>query len=115
MLETRIKLIEDRPDRIVIGESLRPWQWGGLGFSPVQVALLLLFPFILMVKGTRKVAFDAAYQTVTADSRILFARRQKHVQFSDIENILLSPRRVTLVVGGTGTGRHTAGDVSTPV
>lgn len=95
MLETKIKVIEDRPDHILIKESLRPWQWGGLSFGPAQISAVLVYLVNLVVKGTRKIVFEGAYQAVTINSRTLFSRKQKQVQFAEIENVSLSLQKMT--------------------
>ncbi len=115
MLETKIKLLEDRPDRIAITEIIRPWQWGGPAFSPVQIVLVLLFPVMLILKGSRKVVFDRAYQSVTIDCGILFLRQRKQVQFAAVGNILLPLREVTRVVTGGSPSHQGMGDIGLPV
>jgi len=95
MLETKIVLLEDKPNLIVIKESQRPWQWGGFSFNLASVTSILVFLVMLVVKGNIKISFERAFQTVTLHSRVLFSRKKKTVQFAEIENISLSPGKMT--------------------
>jgi hypothetical protein len=95
MLETKIRLLEDRPDLIVIKESFRPWEWGGFSFNLASITSILVFLVMMVGKGNSKVLFERAYQAVTLNSGILFSRKQKTVQFAEIEKISLSPCKMT--------------------
>ena len=95
MLETKIKVLEDRPDLIVIKESFKPWQWGGFSFNLASITSILVFLIMLIVKGNIKIAFERAYQSVNLNSRMLFSRKQKTVQFAEIENVSLFSSKAT--------------------
>jgi hypothetical protein len=111
LLETKIKLIIDKPDRIVINESLNPWRWGGLDFNIAQLALVLIYPFILLGRSSTKIVLDCAFGSVTIESRLLFSHRKRQVPFSDIVNVSLSRRGVTHLAGPGSTDNP---GISTP-
>lgn len=109
LLETKVTIIEDRPDRMVISESFKPQRWGGFGLRAEDFLLLVLYPFIRLVWGARKVSFDRAYQHVRIQNRFLFSGKVTEVPFSDIERFAFTPREKTVSAGGSG--RQGPGDV----
>lgn len=109
MLETRIKILEDRPDRIVVRQSLRPWQWGGPGVLAMLLSPLLISLIWLAID--KKIVCDKFYQSVIVNNRFLVFQRRKEIPFSEIKSIILLPRVVTRVAGGSGRG----GEGSWPV
>ncbi|MBN2238158.1 MAG: hypothetical protein JW712_00150 [Dehalococcoidales bacterium] len=106
MLETRIKIIENRPDRLVYTESVKPWPWGGFSLDPSQVIMLVAYPFIKAVKGSNRVSIDTAYQSMTIESRGFFSGRKKEYPFRSIESIVVSPRNYTPTTGGQWSAVH---------
>lgn len=96
MLETKILLLEDRPDRIVIKQSYQPWRWGGFTFSIFQIALILAFPLILVLKGSRKITVDTAFRNINIKNSGVLSREQKQIHFSEVDNVTLSSRTTTV-------------------
>lgn len=97
-METRTKMLEDRPDRIVLRESFMPWRWGGPQL-PAMLFIPVLWPLLRLVFD-KKTVFDRADGSIVVGKRFLFVRRQARTHFSDVDSISVSPRQITEVVAG---------------
>ena len=97
-MESRTRILEESPSRIVLRESFMPWRWGGLQLSRIfLVPLLWLFQRLILGK---KIVFDRAYQDMNVENRILFVHRRTQTHFSDVESVTLSPREIKEALHG---------------
>ncbi len=96
MLETAVKMIEDRPDRLVIRETHRPWMWSGASGLQEYILIPVLF-LVFLFFGKKTITIDAACRRI----EVRGMSSGTSFNFDDIRAISLSRRVITRSVSGS--------------